>query len=47
MKDDFSEKLGGWLAEKRIQSGMTQVQVAERWEVLSGVYGTGNMVTAK
>lgn len=30
MKDDFSIKLGEWLAEKRRQAGMTQVQVAEQ-----------------
>lgn len=30
MNDKFSEKLGAWLAEKREQAGITQVQIAEQ-----------------
>jgi transcriptional regulator with XRE-family HTH domain len=30
MKDDFSKKLGEWLADKRKLAGMTQTQVAEK-----------------
>lgn len=30
MNDDFSKRLGEWLAEKRKQAGMSQTQVAEK-----------------
>jgi transcriptional regulator with XRE-family HTH domain len=30
MKDDFSKRLGAWLAEKRKESGMLQIEVAEK-----------------
>lgn len=32
MKDDFSKRLGQWLADKRRAAGMTQTQVAERMD---------------
>lgn len=32
MKDNFSIKLGEWLAEKRQEAGMTQQQVGEQMD---------------